>query len=147
MDIGNPAEELEKQFERWQKQGESTFWGLLGCEFAGWDGKTVTVALDVKPQLLNLIGILHGGVHATLIDSAMGLVVMIARPRENVVTTNLNLNYVAPASEGRILVTAELLHATRKSMNAQAFVRTEGGELLAFGTGTFRVMDRKPESQ
>ncbi|MBW5448280.1 hotdog fold thioesterase [Cohnella sp. CFH 77786] len=142
MDQENPKQALSAQVERLKEKAEHSFWGFLGCELEALDEKRVTVSLDVRPHHLNLIGILHGGVHATLMDSAMGLVAMIARPQESVVTTNLNLHYVAPTGVGRITVTAELLHMSRKMINTQASARREDGELLAFGTGTFRVIDR-----
>ncbi|MGZ9584492.1 PaaI family thioesterase [Paenibacillus marinisediminis] len=121
---------------------KNTFWEYLGCNIEEISDKHVVVSLDIKQHHLNLIGILHGGVHATMIDSAMGLIVMLVRPNESVVTTNLNLNYLAPMSEGRIYVTAELVHSSRKMMTAQASARKENGELCATGTGTFRVIDR-----
>lgn len=143
MDATNPETKLPAEFEIWKEKAESTFWGLLGCEFEELTDKQITVSLDIKPHHLNLIGILHGGVHATMMDSAMGLMAMIARPRESVVTTNLNLHYVAPTGQGRIIVTAELVHMSRKLVNTQAYARTGDGELLAFGTGTFRVIEPK----
>jgi uncharacterized protein (TIGR00369 family) len=137
------APQTHQVLERWRKQAETTFWGLVGCEFEELTERQITVSLDIQPHHLNLIGILHGGVHATMIDSAMGLMAMIARPQESVLTTNLNLNYVAPIGEGKILVTAEILHMSRKMVTTQASARTENGDLLAFGTGTFRVIDKQ----
>ncbi|TJY42950.1 PaaI family thioesterase [Cohnella pontilimi] len=134
---------IHPQLERWQKKAESTFWGLLGCEFVELTEKQITVSLDIKPHHLNLIGILHGGVHATLIDSAMGLMAMVARPQDSVVTTNLNLNYVAPTGKGKIIVTAEIVHISRKMVTTQAYARNDNGDLLAFGTGTFRVIEKQ----
>jgi len=132
-----------ERLERWKKQAESTFWGWLGCELESADDRQVTVSLTIAPPHLNMIGILHGGVHAALIDSAMGLAAMIARPEGSVVTTNLNLHYLAPAVQGRIFATAELVHQSRRTITAQATVRTDNGERLAMGTGTFRVIDPK----
>lgn len=126
--------------DKWNQDAANTFWGYLGCEFVEWNGTQVVIALDIKPHHLNMMGILHGGVSATMIDSAMGLVAMIARPNQNVVTTNLSMNYLAKATEGRITVTAEIIHSSRKSLTTQAFARLEDGELCAIGTGTFRVI-------
>lgn len=131
------------QLERWRKKAESTFWGLVGCEFEELTEKQITVSLDIQPHHLNLIGIVHGGVHATMIDSAMGLMAMVARPQDNVVTTNLNMNYVAPTGKGKMIVTAEIVHMSRKMVTTQAYARNENGDLLAFGTGTFRVIDKQ----
>jgi len=137
---------LPPQFERWKTKAESTFWGWVGCKFEQWDERRTVVSLEVRPHHLNLIGILHGGVHATLIDSAMGLAAMLARPDESVVTTHLSVNYVAPIGPGRIVVEAEIAHLTRRTATALARVRTESGELLAFGTGSFRMIEnREPD--
>lgn len=136
------SEGVHPDFEHWGRIAESTFWGFVGCEIEELSESKVVVSIDIKPHHLNLIGILHGGVHATLIDSAMGLIAMIARPNDNVVTSNLSLNYVAPTEKGKVLVTAELIHSSRKMITTHAFARTENGELCAFGTGTFRVINR-----
>ncbi|QTH41794.1 PaaI family thioesterase [Cohnella sp. LGH] len=133
--------ELPPQLEQWKAKAESTFWGWVGCSFERVDERRTVVSLDIEPRHLNLIGILHGGVHATMIDSAMGLAAMLARPEAAVVTTHLNMNYVAPVREGRIFVEAEIAHMSRITVTTQARVRTADGELLAFGNGTFRVLE------
>lgn len=128
--------------ERLERAAKNTFWEFIGCETVDINEKQVVVAFDILPHHLNLIGILHGGMHASVIDSAMGIIVMLARPEASVVTVGLNMNYVAPTTEGRVLVTAELIHSSRKLITAQAYARKENGDLLAFGTGTFRVLDK-----
>jgi uncharacterized protein (TIGR00369 family) len=130
-----------------QQLAENTFWGLLGGQLIEWNEKQAVVSLDIKPHHLNLIGILHGGVHASLIDSAMGLMAMRAKPESNIVTSNLNLIYVAPIVEGRLVVTAEVLHSTGKTITTQAYAKTETGDLCAFGTGSFRVIDKRDAAQ
>ncbi|RUS47774.1 PaaI family thioesterase [Cohnella sp. AR92] len=136
-------EELAAKLKEWEELGKSTFWGLLGCEFERLEEKSVVVSLQIEPRHLNLMGIVHGGVHASLMDSVMGLAVMRDNPRESSVTTNLNLHYVASAREGRITVRAEIVQRTRKSVHTIAHVHDEKGELLAFGTGSFRIVEVK----
>lgn len=136
-------DESNTYFAQLKEAAEHTFWGYLGCVLDRIDERQVVVSLTILPHHLNLLGILHGGVHATLIDSAMGIAAMAARPNESVVTTNLNMHYVAPVSEGKITVTANLMHMSRKMITTQGEVRTEDGELCAFGTGTFRIIEKK----
>ncbi|MGG6312703.1 PaaI family thioesterase [Paenibacillus macerans] len=133
------SEKLQQRLERWNQAAVGSFVDHLGCCVEEANGRRVEMTLDIKPHHLNLIGIVHGGVHATLIDSAMGLLAMIAKPEASVVTTNLNMNYVAKAERGRICVTAELVHVSRKSVTTIAYARLDQGEICAFGTGTFRV--------
>ncbi|MBB6637855.1 PaaI family thioesterase [Cohnella thailandensis] len=136
-------EELAEKLKEWEELGKSTFWGLLGCEFERLEEKAAVISLTIEPKHLNMLGIVHGGVHATLIDCAMGLAVMRENPYENSVTTNLNLHYIAPAREGRVIATAEIVTRTRKTVHTIARVHDEAGELLAFGTGSFRILERK----
>jgi uncharacterized protein (TIGR00369 family) len=119
-----------------------TFWDHLGARVEAFTSGGVVVSLAIQQQHLNLIGIVHGGVYASLIDSAMGLVAMAAKPNDTVVTTNLNMSYLAPVEKGTLKVTAEIVHSTRRMITTQGYAYNEVGELCAMGTGTFRIMDR-----
>ncbi|MCM3745799.1 PaaI family thioesterase [Paenibacillus pasadenensis] len=134
------SDKAKKLIAKWAAAAEQSFWGYIGGEVQTLGDGHTEVFLDIKPHHMNLIGILHGGVYATLIDSAMGLVAMAARPDNAVVTTNLNLNYVSPIKEGRLIVTADIVHESRNMISTQAFARSEDGKLYAFGTGTFRIL-------
>ena len=142
LDMNNKIPHLQ----RWEQAAIGTLWDYLGYEMVSVSAEEVVVALDIKPHHLNLIGILHGGAHAAMIDSAMGMIAMLAKPEADTVTVNLNLNYVAPIRQGRVLVTAYIVHQSRKMITTQAFARKENGDLLAMGTGTFRVKDKPAES-
>ncbi|MNR64589.1 Thioesterase superfamily protein [compost metagenome] len=71
----------------------------------------------------------------------MGLVAMAAKPNESVVTTNLNLHYMAPIAKGEMKVTAEIVHSSGRMITTQGHVYNEEGQLCAFGTGTFRIVE------
>jgi uncharacterized protein (TIGR00369 family) len=133
---GLPSEDMQAL----AKAAASTFWGYLGCRVEQAEERRVIISLDVQDHHLNLIGILHGGVHAGLLDNAMGLVAMTARPREKVVTTNLNTQYVAPGGKGKVMVFAEVVHMSGRMITTQGRVESEDGELYALGTGSFRVI-------
>ncbi|MGG1517352.1 PaaI family thioesterase [Paenibacillus oryzisoli] len=131
---------INHNMQRLAEAAASTFWGYLGCEFVHIQDGVVTIALEAKPHHLNPIGMVHGGVLSSLLDTAMGIVTMTARPEEKVVTTNLNVHFVSPLYAGRLLVTAELVHQSRKMLTAQGRVTDSEGKLGTMGTGTFRVI-------
>ncbi|MCZ8518612.1 MULTISPECIES: PaaI family thioesterase [Paenibacillus] len=120
---------------------QGTFWDHVGGEVTEFGPARVAAALKIGPHHLNMIGILHGGVHATLLDSIMGLMAMAVRPQEAVVTTNLNLHYLTSVREGSVTVSAEVVHQSRKLITTQGYVHSGDGTLCAFGTGTFRVIE------
>lgn len=137
MDNTNGRSKLEHLKELAQK----TFWGYVGCELEYMDESKVIVTLEVKEHHLNLIGIMHGGVHTTLLDSAMGIIAMAARPGENVVTSNLNVHFTSPVRIGKVTVIAEILHKSGKMITAQGSLRSDENRLCALATASFRVID------
>ena len=139
MDDGN--ERINRRLQQLAAAAEPTFWGYLGCEFVSMKDNIITIALDAKPHHLNPIGMVHGGVTIFLAGHRDGdCCDDRARPEEKVVTTNLNVHFVAPLYEGRLLVTAELVHQSRKMITTQGRVVDREGNLGTMGTGTFRVI-------
>ena len=118
-----------------------TFWGYVGCELEYMEDSKVVVTLEVQEHHLNLIGILHGGVHATLLDSAMGILAMTARPGERVVTSSLNIHFTSPVRIGKVTVIAEILHKSGKTITTQGKLRSDTDTLCAFATASFRVIE------
>jgi len=95
--------------------------------------------LDLGPGHLRSLGIAHGGVIATLLDSVMGWTASRTTPADHyVVTAQLNVHFIRPGREGEtLLASAELHHRGRKTAVAQGEVRTSRGRLLATGSATF----------
>ncbi|EQD72310.1 thioesterase superfamily protein, partial [mine drainage metagenome] len=64
----------------------------------------VTVTGTVEPRHLNINGVVHGGVYATILDTAMGgAVVTLLRDGETTATTSIYVEYLSAAREGAIL--------------------------------------------
>jgi uncharacterized protein (TIGR00369 family) len=90
----------------------------------------VVIGLYVSPQHCNRLGIPHGGMLATLADTALGMGLHLARrPRATMVTVNLSLDYLAAAKIGEWLEA----HVTPRRLGRQ----------LAFGDCVLRVGERE----
>lgn len=85
----------------------------------------------------NGLGVVHGGVHATLIDTAMA--VSVASLGLRGATTQMNVHFVGAAKDGRLVCRAEIVHRTGKTATAEARVHDGDGELLALATASFRI--------
>ena len=58
----------------------------------------------VEPRHLNINGVVHGGVYATILDTAMGgAVVTMLDEDETTATTSLYVEFLRPAREGQTL--------------------------------------------
>ncbi|KAE9632756.1 hotdog fold thioesterase [Parasedimentitalea maritima] len=99
------------------------------------------VTLDLQPQHLNRIGVLHGGIVATLLDVVCGNTASAFFDREshpNLVTVSLNISYVAAARSGPVIATAKATGGGRSIAYVNGELRDEEGALLATATGIFK---------
>ena len=104
------------------------------------DGEAI-LHIDVLTQHTNLYHFAHGGVLATLVDTAMG--VAAASLGSRIVTMNLNLSFIHSVSVGeRAIARAKIVHAGHSTMVANCEVRNENQELIATGTGTLFIVGR-----
>lgn len=101
-----------------------------------------TLYIDVQDFHLNGAGTLHGGVYASLIDNTMGLA-LISRVGVRTATVDLNVHFLGAVKEGRITCEAAIAHQTRRLATVEARVRDYAGNLVALGTGTFRIFEQR----
>jgi uncharacterized protein (TIGR00369 family) len=95
----------------------------------------------------NPIGGVHGGVAATLMDSAMGCAVHSTLPAgAGYGTLELKVNYLRQITvqTGRLRCEATLLHAGRTTALAEARLTDAQGRLLAHGTSTCIILRAEP---
>lgn len=94
---------------------------------------------DPAEHLYNPIGSIHGGVAATLLDSAMGCAVHTTLPAGTMYgTVELHINYVRPITlqTGRISCEGRVIHRGRQIATAEGRVLDAEGRLYAHGTTT-----------
>ena len=83
------------------------FFRLLGVRFHDGGPDTATLVLPFRADLVQPTGILHGGLHGILIDSAIAQALLTTiRPAFSVVTVHLDTKYFAPVRGGEVLATA-----------------------------------------
>jgi uncharacterized protein (TIGR00369 family) len=113
---------------------------LLGFELDEAEDGRVVFSIEPGEQHYNPIGSVHGGVTATLLDSAMGAAVHSTLPQgTGYVTLELKFNLVRPitAETGRVLAEGKIIHRGKSVATVEASLRTaEGDKLLAHGTST-----------
>lgn len=92
----------------------------------------------VKEIHLRHGGVLHGGMYATVLDTVAGYTAYgVAPPDAELVTVALNLNLTATGKLGdRLIVTANVAHAGRRTAVVQGDIRRADGKLLGTGTVT-----------
>jgi uncharacterized protein (TIGR00369 family) len=87
----------------------------------------------------NPIGVVHGGLAATLLDSAMGCAIHSTLPAGAGYTTlEIKVNYVRAmtAETGTVRCEAQVIHIGGRTATAEGRVLDEAGKLYAHGTTT-----------
>jgi len=95
----------------------------------------------------NPIGVVHGGLAATLLDSAMGCAVHSLLPQGRAYTTlEIKVNYVRAIKResGRLRAVASVVHMGGKIATAEGRLVDATGQLYAHATTTCILLGAKP---
>jgi uncharacterized protein (TIGR00369 family) len=97
----------------------------------------------------NPMGLVHGGVAATVLDSAMGCAVLAMLPaRATYITLDLTVNFVRPVREevGRLVCEGKIVHAGASIATTEGRLMDEQGRLYAHATGTCLIRSEEAAS-
>jgi uncharacterized protein (TIGR00369 family) len=112
---------------------------LMGFRIAEVSEGHAVFTVEPADYHYNPIGVVHGGVAATLLDSAMGCAVHSTLPAGAAYTTlEIKVNYVRPmtAKTGQVRCEAKALHVGGRTALAEGRVVDANGKLYAHGTTT-----------
>jgi uncharacterized protein (TIGR00369 family) len=87
----------------------------------------------------NGLGIAHGGLAATLLDSATGCAINTMMPAGRIFTTlEMKVNYVRPMTRatGEVRCEANVIHVGGRTATAEGRIIDQDGKLYAHGTAT-----------
>ena len=127
------VQDIRESFE------DSPFFNHMGIEILHFEENAVKIKLTIKEYVLNANGTLHGGVHATMLDYAQGMLLR-SITKTKCMTVNLSTQYLAGISEGDIFAEAKVLQLGYKLAFLEGEIKDSTGRLLAKGTGTFKII-------
>ena len=111
---------------------------LLGIELEEIDSGIATLAFDIKPELKQNHGVVHGGAIASLIDSATAFDIIYLLPQtEHATTVDLTISYLRPLTEGRVKAVARVLRSGKRLIVVSAELFDEHGTLAATALSTY----------
>ena len=113
--------------------------GHLGMTLERCGDGTAVVCLPFRPEHRQHLGVLQGGITATLIDVAMAWAVTSAIHPRSAPTVDLHVQYLLPVVDEDLRCEAVVVRAGRSAAAARADVTTATGALVAVGTGSFLV--------
>ncbi|GGH78431.1 PaaI family thioesterase [Pullulanibacillus pueri] len=102
------------------------------------------MTIPINELTENTAHILHGGMTATLLDTAMGTLANDVLPEDmGAVTSNLNIYYIAPGIGKSIKVIAEIIHKGTQTIVLEASAFRDDEVKIAHCTSTFHIIKRK----
>ncbi len=139
MTIEFPEE--RKQFAA-NKLNNLPFAKLLGMRLVDISPNEAVVEIEMRDDLQQPSGVLHGGVTATLIDTAMAFAVRTyLTDTEPTATIDLTIHYLRPHLEGKAICTARVVRPGKRIFTVSAEVHNEVGKLIATGLSTYTRLE------
>jgi uncharacterized protein (TIGR00369 family) len=112
---------------------------LLGLKLVEVSEGRAVFTVQPDESHYNGLGIAHGGLAATLLDSALGCAINSMMPAGKTFTTlEMKVNYVRPVTRerGELRCEANVIHAGGRVATAEGRIIDEDGKLYAHGTAT-----------
>ena len=111
---------------------------LMGMRLVDIRPNEAVVEIEMRDDLKQPSGVLHGGVTATLIDTAMAFAVRTyLTDTEPTATIDLTVHYLRPHVEGRAICTARVVRPGKRIFTVSAEVHNEEGKLIATRISTY----------
>ncbi len=111
---------------------------FLGLELGEIKPGEANLHLEVRDELKQNQGVVHGGAVASLIDTASAFAVVTQlEPNERVTTTDLTIHYLRRATEGRLTATARTVRAGRRLFVLSVEVMDDQQKLIATAVTTY----------
>lgn len=122
-----------------------TYLEFLGFRKAEWREAYVRLEMPVLRKHRNTVGILHGGVSASMLDIAAAAAGAYGKSDRYVsITVNLNCNFMAPHRSDLLIAEGELVRATKTLFFAESrIIDPANDRLCATATGTFKPLLRE----
>ena len=111
---------------------------LLGIEIEDVAPGTATLGFDIRDDLKQNNGVVHGGAIASLIDTATAFaIISLLPPEEQATTADLTISYLRPLKNGRARATARVIRAGRRLIVVSAELIDDAGKLTATALTTY----------
>jgi acyl-CoA thioesterase len=139
--IETPSELLARLKREWEA---TPCWRWMGITLEAAEPGRVELAMPLRPEMINSDdNTLHGGIIATLIDSAVGLalctVYHIGVDVKGHTTTDLNVSYLEGVFTPGVTVEGRVIRKGRTLVVGEATVFDNNGKRCSVGRATYMV--------
>ncbi|NDV98638.1 PaaI family thioesterase [Salipiger sp. PrR002] len=126
-------------------EGPAPYLQHLGAAMTEWRADFARFELELGREHMNRHENPHGGVHAALLDTAMGFAGCFTGDADDklmALTLSLNVQYLSRPKGTRLIAEGTRTGGGKSTFFAEATITDETGELIAKGSGVFRYRRR-----
>jgi len=111
---------------------------MIGMRLIDLQPDVAVIEIDMRDELRQPSGVLHGGVTASLIDTAMAFAVRTRLAlHEATATIDLTVHYMRPHIDGKFRCTAKIVRAGKRIFTVSADVVNSDGKHIATAVSTY----------
>ncbi len=133
---------MKRRDERFERQmGERNFLSYLGLELEDMRAGRARLSISYREELKQPMGLLHGGVLASLADAAVAVALRdMVEPDETFVTIELKINFLRPVTSGKVTAEARILKKGRRVAVGEVDIWREDQTLAAKSIVTYAIL-------
>ena len=114
-----------------------------GLKILEWTDGTASLSVDLVPEHLNPLGLVHGGLYSAMLDVALAMTGSFKPAPDDLLpglTVSLTLQYLAPLKlgDGFAMAQARRTGGGKSVFFAEGTVKAPDGRLIATATGVFK---------
>ncbi len=122
---------------------EHPYGNLIGFRFTGQDAGTCSIELDVRDDLMNPHGVVHGAALYSLADTGMGAALYgLLEKGESCATINCSISYFRGVTSGMITCNTKVVNKGRSVATMESEILNDG-KLAATAHGQFSIFARR----
>ena len=121
---------------------EGPYYSLMSMSLVDIGVGFSTFKIDVDKKHYHAFNAVHGGVFASIIDTAAYWAVFYSIEDENMgaISVDLKLNYLASTATGELIAKGRLIKLGKTLGYTEAEVINQDGKLMAHGTSTLMIL-------
>ena len=110
----------------------------MSYQFHGQEDDLFIHTMEMRPEIANRYGMLHGGILSTFIDTAMGSTCFaINGTKQRTVTLDLHVRYLKEVRRGTLTCKSHVVRNGRTIIVLESHVYDEQGRVVGSATGSF----------
>ena len=120
----------------------SPYPNLLSMKLIDIGAGFAVMEIEIEKKHTQLLGAVHGGAMASLVDTATYWSVYygVENPDAWLTTVDLKVNYLAPASTGKLIARGTQIKVGKKLCYASAEITDSDGAIVAHGSSTLMIL-------